>query len=388
MTRQLKTFLKRLTQNTFCFFSVIMATSAMSQHPQLDLTKTVGVESCAECHEEIVDRWAESTHATSFETLIKTEAARRIAEIVGIGTNEIPVNASCVRCHYTREFRHSAPITTESISCESCHGPARDWIDEHNKRSSPRSTRVANAGALGMRHPEKIYDMAKSCFECHVVDDEQLVNHTGHPALSDGFELLSWYSGETAHNFMISSSGRSVKKHSSQLQSLPVDRKRMLFLTGKLLHLSQTLKVISRATDAPVDGTGKFIILESGRPTFAVQHSIQARQIAKELQQVQKLTAVPEIKQAIEIYEALSFKTGQAEVISKAADEIDSLAKAFTENRRGSDYAKIDPVLSQLVPRYAGNEAKTKSDPVANLGLDQNDVKKVTALVARIQSAE
>jgi len=115
-----------------------------------------------------------------------------------------------------------------------------------------------------MTHPQNLAAMAGSCFQCHVVDDEALVNQVGHPAISDGFEVLSWYSGEVKHNFMVSKGG-PVKAHVKEPQVIPPARKRMLFLTGKLSHAAQTLRVLAAATDAPVDQDGTYLRLPNGR---------------------------------------------------------------------------------------------------------------------------
>ena len=101
----------------------------------------------------------------------------------------------------TQENLSGTAQTTTAVTCESCHGGAVDWIEEHNQKSISRAQRVESSLALGMGHPESILSVSRSCFECHIVDDEQLVNHAGHPALTEGFELLSWYSGEVKHNF-------------------------------------------------------------------------------------------------------------------------------------------------------------------------------------------
>ncbi len=44
-----------------------------------------------------------------------------------------------------------------------------------------------------------IYDLAKTCYGCHVVPQEDLVNKGGHRAGS-AFELVSWSQGEVLHN--------------------------------------------------------------------------------------------------------------------------------------------------------------------------------------------
>ncbi|MAS94330.1 MAG: hypothetical protein CMO55_14120 [Verrucomicrobiales bacterium] len=323
-----------------------------AQQIPLDAAKTAGIESCRDCHEEMVAAWERSIHAASFTTLGQSELTKKIAALMQIEPMEIPMTASCMRCHYTHESIAGSPQPTEAISCESCHGEALDWIDVHNRKSAPRAARISDATEQGMVHPQSLAAMVKSCYGCHVVDDEQLVNMAGHPAISDGFEFLSWYSGEVKHNFLVDEGG-AVKGHSTNPQPIPSARRRMLYVTGKLVHLSHTLKAMSRAKDAPVDRDGKYLRLENGRYTFAVQHALEVKRIRRDLEEVLGKVSIPEVRDALVLLDTLRFTTGQSNEFDSAAMELDRLAERFAEKRSGDQFAAIDPILDRLDPKFS-----------------------------------
>lgn len=324
-----------------------------AQQIPLDATKTAGIESCRDCHEEMVAAWERSVHATSFTTLGKSELTEKIAALMQIEPMEIPMTASCMRCHYTHESIAGSPQPTEAISCESCHGEALDWIDVHNRKSAPRAARISDAAEHGMVHPQSLAAMVKSCYGCHVVDDEQLVNMAGHPAISDGFEFLSWYSGEVKHNFLVDEGG-AVKGHSTNSQEIPQKRKRMLYLTGKLMHLAHTLRAMARAKDPPVDKEGKFIRLDNGRYTFAVQHALEVKRLQKDLESVLRKVAIPEYASALATLHGISFTTGNSDEFDQAATDLFRLAEKFSQERTGESYGAVDSILNNLDPRFSG----------------------------------
>jgi len=203
-----------------------------------------------------------------------------------------------------------------------------------------------------MTHPQNLAAMAGSCFQCHVVDDEALVNQVGHPAISDGFEVLSWYSGEVKHNFMVSKGG-PVKAHVKEPQVIPPARKRMLFLTGKLSHAAQTLRVLAAATDAPVDQDGTYLRLPNGRYTFAVQHAIELQRITKEMEEVLEQVLIQEYGEALVLIRSLKLKTGHSTEIAAAAEELNRLAEQFANNHDGQEYSAIDGLIQALKPRVS-----------------------------------
>lgn len=336
---------------TLTAFFAIFSGQLHAQRPPMDATKNVGVESCRECHEEIVESWEKSAHATSFETLASSDASAKMAEILSIEPVEIPMTASCVRCHYTQEPLFSVVQATEGVSCESCHGGGIDWIDEHNRSSLGRSNRVKSATQQGMVHPANISATVATCYECHVVDDEQLVNQVGHPAISEGFEFLSWYSGEVKHNFLSPRGGEGMRDHTQSQQQIPQKRRRMLYLAGKLQHLAHTLAALARTTDAPIDPEGRFVRLENGEYTFGVQHALEIQRLQKDIEAIVEKAAIREFAETLVILRSTDFSTGRNADWKSASEEVSRLADAFCEKHDGSDLAAIDPILAGLKTR-------------------------------------
>ncbi len=345
----------RLLRPTAIVFiaSALLTTGAWcrAQRAPIEPERIVGVETCRDCHGSIGKSWEQSAHATSFARLATTEAAQRMAKAIGIKSEDIATSESCIRCHFTQEKQSGGVQATAGVSCESCHGGGERWIEIHNNKSLTRTERVEKALSLGMRHPESVFNMAHSCYECHVVDDEALVNKAGHAALSDNFELLSWYSGEVKHNFLVAREGKPVKSNSNDPQPIPAARKRMLFLTGKLLHLSHSLEAISRSTDAPVDKNGNFLRLPDGRYTYAVQHAQSVRNLIEEIRDLQAILKIPEFGQSVTIASGLKLTTGHSEEIANAANEITRLAEQFSKKHDGTKFAALDAQLAKLLPK-------------------------------------
>ncbi len=343
------------------FLTAIIASTFVpivyAQRPPMNPVDVVGVESCAECHQEMVDSWRSSVHATSFETLVASPEAEAMADRLQFNPGEIAMRASCVRCHFTLEPFGSTPQPVEAISCESCHGEGFHWIDEHYKKSISRSQRIERSEELGMAHPANLFKMTATCYECHVIDDEQLVNQAGHPALSEDFELFSWYAGEVAHNYLVSEAGKATKVHTDEMQPLAQPHKRMLYLTGKLQHVAFTLRAIARAKDAPVDRKGEFIVLPDGNYTFAVQHAIELRKLEIDLKQVLKRVSIPQFTKTIAVLRGLNMKTGHGREMEVAALQVSRLAEGFTRTYSGDEFSAIDPLLAKLTPRYANSYA-------------------------------
>lgn len=100
----------------------------------------------------------------------------------------------CLSCHVHENYDgngHGPEFSVEDgVSCEACHGPARDWLVPHTapgwKGLSP-----AFKAQFGMTPLEDLGARARSCVGCHVGDATREVNHdliaAGHPRLN--FEL-------------------------------------------------------------------------------------------------------------------------------------------------------------------------------------------------------
>lgn len=300
----------------------------------------------------MVAAWERSAHFLSVDTLSSSEESKKMAAILGYEPAEIPTKASCVRCHYTPEMMSGVLQTTIAVSCESCHTEAAPLIEEHNRKGVSRQSRIDTSLELGMAHPASVNAISKSCYECHVIDDEQLVNQAGHPAVSEGFEILSWYSGEVNHNFLIER-GSGLKKHANDLQPISQERRRMLYLNGKLLHLGYLLRGLSSAEDAPVDRKGKFLTLENGKYTYAVQLARELKRIETDMDRIIHRVSIPQYVEALALLRSLVLETGNGRELREASEELFRLSEDFCQKYGGAEFGAIDPILGKLDPRYS-----------------------------------
>ena len=94
-----------------------------------DLSKIVGPEECGECHKAEVHVWRETRHSKTFKVLTRKKQAKEIAGNMGI--KRVKKAGDCVACHFTSGYKKNRVKAIAGISCESCHGPAKDWIKVH-----------------------------------------------------------------------------------------------------------------------------------------------------------------------------------------------------------------------------------------------------------------
>ena len=186
----------------------------------LQHSQVVGNKKCIECHESEIKAWQKTKHYHN-KDLHTNEKAATIARKMGItSAAKIRTSGLCTQCHFTVQKIGTAPAKAiDGVSCESCHGGAKEWLDLHNiaDRREPgdtpakRSERVAKSIAAGMLYPDQIHQVAENCYSCHIVTDEKLVNVGGHPPGSTDFELASWAAGEVRHNFFLSKGTKNAE---------------------------------------------------------------------------------------------------------------------------------------------------------------------------------
>ncbi len=138
--------------------------------------------------------WLEhDPHARSARTLESPEF-QRILRHASSGRDDGPADAAvesrCAKCHNPSE-KGTGVFSSRGIDCESCHGPAKDWIAVHYERDVTRQRLVE----LGMTDTKDLVVRAKLCAGCHVGDGERDMNHdmiaAGHPPLR--FELSAYH---------------------------------------------------------------------------------------------------------------------------------------------------------------------------------------------------
>jgi len=313
-----------LALGSFCFAP--HATRAAT-----DPAKVQGALSCGECHKSEVEAWKSTHHFETLTTMHRKPKATEIAAKLGIRRiKDVKGAAICIGCHYTVNVSEGNPEINAGISCESCHGAARDWIKVHSdfggsgaKKESEtpahRTERIAKSIAAGQVRPTDTYSVAANCFSCHTVPQEDIVN-AGHPAGSD-FDLLAWSQGEVRHNFTA-----DLKKNANPRQ----EHKRMLFILGRVLDADYSLRAAAKATkDGP----------------FATAMAQRVKTAIANLQKVQQATGSNELKEIIAAASSVETKINNGAALAAAAEKISGIARAFAAANDGSKFASVDALL-------------------------------------------
>ncbi|MEM7051184.1 MAG: multiheme c-type cytochrome [Acidobacteriota bacterium] len=300
--------------------------------------KIVTAEACGECHISELEVWKRTPHATGFKTLHRTEAAEAIAAKMGFRL--MKRDSLCIECHYTPEFRGEQLRAVSGVSCESCHGAGRDWIDLHNdygkgfdhttETPQHREQRIAASRAAGMRRPTDLYGVAASCMGCHTVPDERLVNVGGHTTGSPGFELVEWSQGEIRHNFLqsfLTGDGTENRQHDDP-------EKRPMYVLGRLVDLEFTLRAAAEAT-------------EPGTYSRAVGR--RAKTATVELRKIAQQAEIAEIADALEIVRGVRVVPDNRDALLAAADALATVAKRFAAaDQVAAQSASLDPLVQGL----------------------------------------
>lgn len=126
----------------------------------------VGIDTCADCHQEAVDQWKGTVHAGAYETLEKANKQ---------------YDLSCVGCHVTgfRQPGGAEVVETRGlvdVQCEQCHGPG----SLHAEDPSPENIQA--------KVPESV------CASCHTPEHSDTFDYV--PYLRDA---LGKGHGEAAH---------------------------------------------------------------------------------------------------------------------------------------------------------------------------------------------
>lgn len=285
----------------------------------------VGPGECIECHKAENKAWQGTHHYTTYKKLHRRKEAKEIAK--NMGMKRIKAESTCMQCHYTFKADKKA---IAGISCESCHGPGKDWIDVHNdyggkdvkkeqESEAHRKARIAKSEAAGMIRPANVYKLAQNCYECHTVPNEKLVNVGGHKAGSN-FELVSWLSGEVRHNYADGKSNRPISK----------ERKRVLYVVGRMLDFEHGLRGVAEVTSAK-----EYAKTMAKRTALAAQH----------LQKIADATGDADVKAMVAIYDQNDLKPNNKSTLLGKAGKAQKIAMKFADSHDGSKLSGVDSLI-------------------------------------------
>jgi hypothetical protein len=133
--------------------------------------------------------WSRQDPHSRASATLTSARSKRVAQVLNIP--DATKDRTCTACHSpwqnlaaellpggTKNFN----VHAEAVSCETCHGPAQQWIRSHTR---PDLTR-AQKGVDGLRDLTHFYNRANACVACHQVLEPKLIA-AGHPELI--FEL-------------------------------------------------------------------------------------------------------------------------------------------------------------------------------------------------------
>src|SRR5690606_35013665 len=207
----------------------------------------------------------------------------------------------------------------------------KDWIKVHSGYSGKTAktetkaeaeARLKLADSKGMIRPRSLYRLAKNCFGCHVVPQEDLVNKGGHRSGS-AFELVSWSQGHVRHNTW----------HSKGKENVPASaaRKRMLYLVGLGVELETALRAVGKAT---------------ARKPYAFEMAKRADRARRQLAAAAKAAPnVPEIAKMVEYAYSAGLKLNNEELLTAAAEGTSDVLATITEKYDGSTMAGLDSLI-------------------------------------------
>lgn len=303
--------------------------SAAAKAVPADPMKVLGNDACVKCHASEIQVWKSTPHARTFSELHRRPEAKQIASKLGLSS--IKNEGRCVACHYTQKVTpaHGLEVIA-GVSCESCHGAGKDWLDVHSDyggegitrlSESPahRQQRIAKAVSLGMRNPANVFSVAQSCLRCHTTADEQLVNVGGHTAGSLDFEFVSWSQGTIRHNFVRTDGTKNLTSDPNRL--------RVMFVAGMIAELESSLRATAVATQKATYGV---TVAKRGARAGARLKSVSAKINSQVLDQV------------IGVFDGVTLKLNNRDQLIRAADQIAALGYRFAEVHDGRDFAALD----------------------------------------------
>ena len=296
----------------------------------------VGPGECAECHENIETIWKKTAHYRTFREAHRSEKGKKFVKALGIKRMKSS-DAPCAQCHYTVRQREGKklPRAIAGVSCESCHGAAKEWIkvhsefsgkEEEEETSIEEAKRWVDSEIAGMIRPGNVYRLAQNCMSCHLTPNEDIVN-AGHPIGSD-FELVAWSQGEVRHNI----------HYTDENNEASPARKRILFVAGAVAELESALRALA----------------EGGKGDYADNLISRAKAASKKLNDIAKVADAPEVK-AMADAAGVEFKSGDKS-LSGVADKIAEQSLNFFARVTGAELSGIDPMLP-APSEYAGDAA-------------------------------
>ena len=354
--------------SSFRMFLVVIAVGigpmAMAQDDPHGLAKVIGLKAgeCRKCHPSEVAAWEKSTHAISAGRLVYKGNSKKYADALGVTAGSLATDSTCANCHATQQSVDGKLHSLGGVSCEKCHGGAKDWVQSHGtyfdgmkfstlgqlrldrqkETAAHKLARTTATESAGMIRAANIYRLAKNCLDCHMIGDEKLIA-AGHKAAST-YELVSWSGGEVRHNFFLDKESNAAAPTAwmADTKLTAADRNRVKFIVGTLAQAEAALRrraiaknpaVIPQFGGLAAAANGKLAQIAGAAPTAGAAATLGV--LAPKL----GLLFVPQ--------------PTDEKVYHAAADQIAAQIKAFIKGQDGSKLNGLDALIKAMPPHYS-----------------------------------
>ena len=307
----------------------------------------LGPMACMDCHKAEFQTLMHMKHQKAFDGAADFEPLQRQPATEGILTKlglRSVKREPCTTCHYSSQPDGARTKVIAGVSCESCHGGAKEWLGVHNNYGTDaqgnkanretelpanRAARLDQSAKLGMIRPDQLFAVAENCFQCHTVPNEELVNKGGHTAGS-AFELVAWAQGEVRHNFMLSN---GTENREAPKANNPAEHKRVMYVIGRMLDLEHSLRAAATSTQE-----GPFI-------EAMKQRVLSSSDKLKEIQGLSPVLA-PAIGEMLTAVASGKVQPGNQAELTAIADKVKAAAQKFVAtNNSGSQLSSLDSLL-------------------------------------------
>jgi hypothetical protein len=252
---------------------LLLVSSVLAFAQPLEPNKFNGPGSCASpaCHGAVEVRsetpvqqneysiWVvKDKHARAFSVL-SNDVAKRISRLMDL--KQPDMEPRCLGCHALNakdtERAETFRDISDGVSCESCHGPASNWLGKHTEKDWKHEDSVK----LGMKDLRDPANRAENCLRCHLGDKDNSVDHeliaAGHPDLV--FELASYTAAMPKHWKEVGEKPKATPDPYFDVRELA---------TGEAVQVKEQLLRLSRNTQ------GNFWPEYADLDCFACHHSL------------------------------------------------------------------------------------------------------------------
>lgn len=315
-----KTFIA-LTLFTLLVSSMAITRSAFAAN------KVIGSKQCSDsnCHKSIFDQMLFHPHETFFNKDFE-EKGKKTAKKMNVKDHF--EDKKCTQCHTTLVDSKYPKVPDEEkglfgIVCETCHNPAEDWVELHDKKG-----KVEEAIKKGMRDTKSLYAWAKDCFACHRGAKEEYFK--AEHRLGDKFDLIKYSQGDFKHWVW-----SKKEKEGGNLDAKLKQKLGKIWVTGEVFQVQTSAIRISEAS-----GSGEYT---------SKNHAMLANAL-KNLETVAKTLPSDSLKKIIDAGKKVTPDPASAKAV---VEELKTLANAYIDEL---DKAQIAPDKMAAFPIPAESE--------------------------------